>query len=136
MKAAVSYHGLEIPPKSFDGRIPKFVEDFKRTYRIQEQFGDPTAQYEFLLIQKRKIFDYEKRLWYEVLVLALRDYKQFFRDSEHDFVEVFNWFFNSDIEIGSFHYICDILDFHEESILRSLIRWTKNNTEKGEPLIE
>lgn len=70
-------------------------------------------------------------LWEAVLGQALWDYREAIRLKryDHDFKEVFNWFFNDNCdELGSFRYICDTLDINNNIIIRCLVRWTKENS--------
>lgn len=99
----------------------------------ETQISDTLASYEFYGTQKRQLLEKEELLWYEVLELAIDDYKTSFLDGLKEFRDVFDWFFNTTNHVGSFQYICDILDINGNAILSTLIKWTKFNYRKENP---
>ena len=87
----------------------EFYEEYKPQKVISQEFSD---------------------LWRAVLEQALWDYKEGIRIKryDHEFKEVFNWFFNETHDRpGSFNFVCDNLFICNTMILKSLIKYTKEN---------
>lgn len=90
--------------------------------------NDPTDYDDFL-------FEYKQSnenaaglddLWLGVLSQALWDYKSTLNTG--DFKEVFDWFFGDHQNyVGSFSYVCNVLNIQSDPILKSLIKWTRSN---------
>ena len=89
----------------------EFYEEYKPQRVISQEFSD---------------------LWRAVLEQALWDYKEAIRVKryDHEFKEVFNWFFNETHDrVGSFNFVCDSLFICNTMILKSLIKYTKEHSD-------
>lgn len=69
----------------------------------------------------------EQELWYSVLVQALADYATLVKKkSSNGLKEIFDWFFNESVILGSFEYICEILELDPNYLRKKIILYTKN----------
>lgn len=82
-------------------------------------------------------WDKHQRLWAAVLIRAIYDYIYFYADPTSETLsvtesrigsEVSAWFQSEDDEIGSFLWVCDVLEFFSPEMIVSRIEYmTRNN---------
>lgn len=93
---------------------------------------DPTDKIEYEQLQVSSTLDESQQLWYDVLDLAVADYKENLladhTSGKNIFSEVFNWFFNEHANLahlGSFENVCLSLNMNPSVIRKKLILWTQ-----------
>lgn len=98
---------------------------------------DPTDKTQYEQQQTTKTLSDSEALWWDVLELAVEDYKDNLctpsTPGKNIFSEVFDWFFNEHLSIphlGSFENICLNLDINTSVIRKRLIIWTKDTYNK------
>ena len=96
------------------------------------QSEDPSDTTEFLKSRISKDLTEEQLLWYDVIAVALWDYKDSLnvRDAAgHNlFNEVFDWVFNKPEDstyLGTYENICTHLDINPSVLRSKLMRYTK-----------
>jgi hypothetical protein len=93
--------------------------------------NDVTDYYEFVDSIRSKNSTDEELLWYGVLEQALYDFIDFWEKRSNnikDFNEIYKWFFKEDNEdIGSFNFICDLLNINQIMIYKQLSKFVKEN---------
>jgi len=94
---------------------------------------DPTDKSQYEQHQTAKTLSDSEALWWDVLELAIDDYKKNLlavrTPEKNTFSEVFDWFFNEhsdSIHLGSFENICLNLDINVSVVRKRLILWTQN----------
>lgn len=98
---------------------------------------DPTDGEHYYQHQTSKTLSDSESLWWDVLELALDDYKEnlcaLHTPGKNIFSEVFDWFFNEHfdkVHLGSFENICLNLDINTSVVRKRLILWTQDTYDK------
>lgn len=94
---------------------------------------DPTDKELYEHQQTTRTFSDSESLWWDVLELAVDDYKEniyaVHTPGKNIFIEVFDWFFNEHfdrVHLGSFENICLTLDINPSVVRKRLVLWTQD----------
>jgi len=118
-----------------DNNIKQIPSEGNITGAVQRllEGEDPTDRERYYQHQTSKTLTDSESLWWDVLELAIDDYKEnllsVHTPGKNIFSEVFDWFFNeylNGVHLGSFENICLNLDINSSVVRKRLVLWTQD----------